>query len=238
METDRIILGDAYKEIKAIPDKSIDCIYTDIPYLYETGGGGTSRIAKSIVAKRDSIEFISNGIDYSILDEFVRVMNKINCFIWCSKLQYLDILNYFVGKHGCHQEVIFWAKTNPIPQCNNTWLSDVEYCLYFRESGVPLNNGYDIKSKWYVSPINQRDKQSFDHPTIKPLELVKRHLLHATQENDLILDPFIGSGTTATACLETGRKFLGFEIDPKWHKIACDRLNNIDARGQIGFLAR
>jgi len=238
MHLDRIILGDAYKEIKNISDESIDCIYADIPYLYEAGGGGTSRIAKSIVAKRDSIDFISKGIDYSILDEFVRVMKKVNCFIWCSKLQIHDIMKFFIEKHSCHFEIIAWIKTNPIPQCNNTWLSDIEYCLYFREKGVPLNDGYDIKSKWYQSPINQRDKQSFDHPTIKPLELVKRHLLHATQEGDIILDPFIGSGTTAVACLETSRRFIGMEIDPKWHKIACDRLNNIDARGQIGFLAR
>ena len=238
METNIIHLADAYELMKTIPDNSIDCIYTDIPYLHESGGGGTSQMALNIIAKRDSIDFISKGIDYGILDEFVRVMKKINCFIWCSKLQILDIMNFFVGKHGCRFEILVWAKNNPIPQTNNTWLGDIEYCLYFREQGVPLNNGYDIKSKWYCSPINQRDKAIFDHPTIKPLDLVIRHLQHTTQENQIVLDPFIGSGTTAIASKEIQRQFIGIEIDPRWHKIATDRLNNTDARGQVSFLAR
>ncbi|GHU98387.1 hypothetical protein FACS1894211_02050 [Clostridia bacterium] len=65
-----------------------------------------------------------------------------------------------------------------------------------------------------------------------------RHLKHATSETDIVLDPFIGSGTTAVACKELNRQYIGFEIDPKWHKIATDRLNNIDAHGQISMMTR
>ena len=115
---------------------------------------------------------------------------------------------------------------------NNTFLPDIEYCLYFREKGVPLNDGYDLKSKWYISPINKNDKDLFNHPTIKPLELVKRHIKHTTQENDIVLDCFCGSGTTCVACKETGRRYIGMEIDPEYHKIAVDRLNGILANGQ------
>ena len=238
MTMNKIHLGSAYELIRQIPDNSVDCIYTDIPYLHETGGGGSSRIAKNIIAKRNEIAFIANGINYDILTEFVRVSKKINCFIWCSKLQIFDILKFFIIDHQCRFEILFWAKTNPIPQTNNTWLGDTEICLYFRESGVPLNSGYELKSKWYVSPINQKDKAHFDHPTIKPLELVKRHVEHATQDGSLVLDPFVGSGTTAVACKELGRNYIAFELDPKWHTIAVDRLNNVDARGQHSFLAR
>jgi len=234
----QIILGDAYELIKQIPDKSVDLIYTDIPYLYTQGGGGSSRIAKNIIAKTKEIKSISNGINFEILDDFVRVMKKINCFIWCSKLQILEILKFFVEKHNCNFEILVWTKSNPLPQTNNTWLSDVEYCLYFRESGVPLNHGYELKSKWHQSLTNVRDKHFFDHPTIKPLELIKRHIAHTTQENDIVLDSFIGSGTTAIASREINRQYIGFEIDPRWHKVAIDRINNIDARGQISLLAR
>jgi len=237
VDINKVHLGDSYQLIKQIPDKSVDCIYTDIPYLYEQGGSGTSRISRNIIAKSKSIEAISHGIDYKILDEFVRVMKKINCFIWCSKLQVVDILNFFVGR-GCRFEILVWVKPNPIPQTNNTWLPDIEYCLYFRESGVPLNSGYHLKSKWYSGLVNIADKSIFDHPTIKPLELVKRHLSHATQEGELVLDPFVGSGTTAVACKEIGRDYIGIEIDPKWHKVAVDRLCNIDARGQVSFVVR
>ncbi len=111
-------------------------------------------------------------------------------------------------------------------------MPDIEYCLYFREKGVHYNDGYQYKSKWFTSPANKSDKDLFNHPTIKPLELVKRHLLHTTQENHIVLDCFIGSGTSAIACQEIGRNFIGIEIEPKWVKIANDRLNKVDAQGQ------
>jgi DNA modification methylase len=106
-------------------------------------------------------------------------------------------------------------------------LSDLEYCLYFRGKGVRLNDGYELKSKYHIEPTNKSDKDLYDHPTIKPLELVKRHLLHATQENDIVLDTFLGSGTTAVACVETNRRYIGFEINPEYYQIAVDRLNGL-----------
>lgn len=126
-------------------------------------------------------------------------------------------------------------KTNPTPATNNVWLPDIEYCLFFREKGVKLNDGYEVKSKWYISPINKADKDLYKHPTIKPFELVKRHLLHTTQENDIVLDCFCGSGTTCVACKETNRKYIGMEINEEYHKIATDRLKGITANGQISI---
>ena len=170
--------GDAYELIKQIPDKSIDLIYTDIPYLYANGGDGNSELSKRIRAKKQSIKDISIGIDYSIFEEFKRVLKKLNLFIWCSKKQIIDILNYF-AKYNF--EILVWCKTNPQPATNNIWLPDIEYCLYFREKGVKLNDGYELKSKWYVGAINQRDKKLYNHPTIKPLDLVERHIKETTK---------------------------------------------------------
>lgn len=90
----KITCGDSYKLIKEIPDKSIDAIYTDIPYLYQNGGGGTSELAVRTLQKRVSLQAISNGIDFAILDEFKRVLKKMNLFIWCSKMQLLDIMKW------------------------------------------------------------------------------------------------------------------------------------------------
>ena len=231
----KITCGDSYELIKEIPDRSIDCVYTDIPYLFIAGGGGHSDLAKRVINKKQSLETIRNGIDYSILDEFKRVLKKMNLFIWCSKMQLLDIMKW---GGAYNSEVLVWCKTNPQPTGNQTWLPDIEYCLYFRESGVRLNDGYALKSKWYISPINQADKVCFDHPTIKPLELVKRHLLHTTQPNDIVADFFCGSGTSCVGAKETGRQFIGIEIEPKWAKVANDRLNNMDAHGQISMFLR
>ena len=232
-----IQLGDCYELIKNIPDKSIDCIYVDVPYYYESGGYGNSDIAKQIAkyTKDDLKEKnIYDGFDTKIYDEFIRVCKKVNIYIWCSRLQIVETLNYFVSK-GYLFNILCWCKTNPIPATNNSWLSDIEYCLNFRESGCKLNDGYELKSKYYISPLNQNDKSLFKHPTIKPLELVKRHILHSTQPNDIVLDCFCGSGTTCVACKETGRRYIGMEIDPEYHKIAVNRLNGITASGQLSI---
>ena len=239
-ELNNIYNEDSYKAIKDIPDKSIDCIYTDIPYIIQSGDASESPLSQRAKRLRnEDLKDIKDGIDYSIFDDFVRIMKKVNIFIWCSKEQINDIMNYFLNLDGktINFEILIWAKDNPIPLTNNTWLPDIEHCLYFREKGVPLNDGYENKSKWYSSPINKRDKDLFEHPTIKPLNLVKRHLLHTTQPNDIVADFFIGSGTTAVACKETNRRYIGFELDKKWHKIAVDRLNGITAKGQYSLFA-
>ena len=230
-----ITLANSYELIKDIPDKSIDLIYTDIPYLFADGGFSNSPLSQRIKKlKQEDLAGITKGIDHAILDEFVRVLKKVNCFIWCSKAQILDILNYFYNK-GCMFEILIWTKTNPTPMTNNTFLPDIEYCLYFRETGVRLNEGYELKSKWYSSPINKRDKDKYKHPTIKPIELVKRHIQHTTQKGDIVLDCFSGSGTTCVAAKETERQYIGIEINPEYYKISIDRLNGILANGQISF---
>lgn len=236
----KITCGDCYELIKDIPDKSVDCIYTDIPYDIDSGGGNDSELSKRIKSVQYSdLKNIRDGIDLSLLNEFMRVMKKCNCFIWCSRNQILDILNFFCKykEKKIQFTILTWNKTNPTPATNNQWLPDIEYCLYFREHSVRLNDGYELKSRWYTSATNKKYKDKFYHPTIKPTELVKRHILHATQPNDIVLDCFMGSGTTALSCKETNRKFIGFEIDKKWFDIANDRLNGIDAKGQMSFFA-
>jgi len=230
MEVNKIYHGDSYKLIKDIPDNSVDCIYTDVPYLYDSGGGGSSELSKRIIKVDKELEDanIVSGFDYCILDDFVRIMKKVNIVIWFSKMQMKYILNYFTSlDKEIYYELLVWGKTNPTPATHNTWLPDLEYAFHFREKGVKLNDGYDIKQKLYVSPLNKKDKDLYDHPTIKPLDNVLKHLEHITQPNDIVFDPFLGSGTTAIASKELGRQYIGFELNEDYFNIAQDRLNNI-----------
>jgi site-specific DNA-methyltransferase (adenine-specific) len=236
LELNKIHLGDSYELIKQIPDKSIDIIYTDIPYDIQGGAGGGFMSERISRVRDKELVGLKDGINYDILNEFVRVLKDINLFIWCNKKQLLPILKFF-DKEDILSEVLTWNKINPIPMTNNVWLSDIEYCLYFRSRGVKLNDGYELKSKWHTSPINMDDKNEFGHPTIKPLELVKRHILHTSKPNDIVLDPFMGSGTTAVASKELGRQYVGMEIEPKWHKIAEDRIKGVNAKGQVSLFA-
>ena len=84
LEINKIHLGDSYELIKQIPDKSVDCIYTDVPYLIEKGGKGSSPLSKRILKTNyEDLKDIRDGFDHDILDQFVRVSKKINIFIWC-----------------------------------------------------------------------------------------------------------------------------------------------------------
>lgn len=268
IKPNNIYLGDCYELIKMIPDKSIDLIYTDIPYQFlQSGGGGAfgyknreylnkirfweekmksaktkdeytkARIQKEKHLVMENTKDINTGIDWSILDEFVRVQKNIYIYIWCSKSQIPTLIKYFVEERNCNFDILVWCKTNCTPMTNNTFLPNIEHCLFFREKNNPrrLEGEMAKKSKWYLSGTNVRDKKDFGHPTIKPLELVKRHIEIATKENDIVLDPFVGSGTTCKASQELNRQYIGFEIDEKYYKIAKDRLNGINARGEISL---
>lgn len=220
----KIVLGDSYELIKKIPDKSIDCIYTDIPYDMSFSGGGSfvEKLGKYI---KEEVKDFSSGIDFKILEEFIRVMKNINCFIWCSKNQIYEIMGFF-QKYDADFNILTWTKTNPIPFGSSIWLSDIEYCLHFyKEAGY--NIGSEFKRKNFTSPINLKDKRDYDHPTIKPIEMVENHLRNLTKEGDVILDPFAGSGTTLVAAKNLNRNYVGFEIDNHYYNVIKDRLNNI-----------
>lgn len=238
-----IYLGDAYNLIKNIPDGYVNQIYTDLPYLYNFGQPGSSGLSQRINRNAQNLTAagISDGINYDIFNEFSRVLKKINLFIWCSKLQIPDILNWWIGfgkrtGREIFYEILVWIKNNPTPATNGVWLPDIEYCLYFRESGVKLNDGYENKHKFYYSGLNVIDKNQFNFPTCKPIEFVIKNLLHTTQPGDIVLDPFLGSGTTAAACKQIGRNYIGFEINPEFYKIAEDRLNGWNQNGEMDLL--
>lgn len=124
------------------------------------------------------------------------------------------------------------CKTNAPPLFNGKYLTDKEYCLYFRKNAYCKPNSYEEAKTVYLQPLNVADKKLFDHTTIKPMNIISTLIKNSSVENDIILDCFAGSGTTAVACKETNRQFICFEIEPKWAKVANDRLNKIDAVGQ------
>lgn len=256
IKPNNIYHGDCYELIKQIPDKSIDLIITDPPYEIDSSGGGGSfgskhrdyhkeytslstkdfkreslRIDHNFQQLREHIKNIACGFDYSLLDELDRVMKHIYIYIFCNKNQISTLMKHYEDK-GCNVDLLVWCKTNPIPTANNKYLSDLEYCVFAREKGQKLYGTYETKSKYFISSANVDDKKKYHHPTIKPISLIKRLIINSTQENDIVLDCFAGSGTTLKACQELNRQYIGFEVNEKYYKIAKDRLNNIDQKGQ------
>ena len=121
-------------------------------------------------------------------------------------------------------DIIVWRKTNATPLFCNKYLSDKEYCMYFRKGGYCQPQSYEKAKTVYDLPINIKDKRLYGHPTIKPLSIIRNLVETSSKPNSLVLDPFIGSGTTAVACRELGRNYIGFEIDTAYHTKCLERL--------------
>lgn len=137
----------------------------------------------------------------------------------------------------CLSDGVISHNSNPFPTANGKYLSDTEYCLMFRDGGkTKIGGTMKTKQKYYISPLNVKDKGNFLHPTIKPLPFVENHILNSTKEGDTVLDCFMGSGTTGLACKHLNRNFIGFEIEEKWYNIAKNRLEGYNAFGQGNFL--
>lgn len=145
-------------------------------------------------------------------------------------------MKFFIEEQNCIYDLLVWVKTNCTPFSNNTYLPNLEYCLLFREPGTTSLNhsqGSGKKKKYHLSGTNVSDKQNYLHPTIKPITFVENHIANSTNPNDIVLDPFSGSGTTCIAAKRLGRRYIGFEIDDKYYNIAKDRINGINQKGEI-----
>lgn len=188
-----------------------------------TGGRGAfGSVGRTYHAELEKAGIIGGFQREEIMKECLRVMNKANIYIWCSKEQIRWYLNFF---EGYSMELLTWHKTNPIPTCCNKYLSDTEYLLFFREKGARLYGTFETKKKYFVQGTNTSDKDLWNHPTIKPLNIIQTLVINSSVEGDVICDPFMGSGTTAVACIKEKRHYIGFEIDEKYYNIACQRID-------------
>lgn len=222
IELNRIYNMDCLEGMKLIPDGTVDLIVTDPPYLLENSGGGLYKTADKQYIKE--LQEIKDGFDIRILDECCRVMKAINIYLWCSQKQIPLYIDYFVKGRGCNWNLLTWHKTNPIPACGNKYVTDTEYCLFFRDKGVKLYGNVETKATYYLSPLNTKDKRQWYHPTIKPLAYFQRHIINSSGMGGVVLDPFMGSGTTAVACMKEQRNFIGFELNSEYYKNACRRI--------------
>ena len=224
--------GDCLEVMKDIPDNSIDLIVTDPPYnVSATNDGGTiNKVKKLNKSLKDLVETnITNGYDIETLgEEFMRVMKEPNIYLWCNKTQIPEYFKFYVEKYKCKFDILCWHKNNALPTYSNKYLSDTEYLLYFRKGkGKCFPKSYEDAKTYYIAPINHKDKKKYKHPTIKPLDITEKVIKNSSKENDIILDPFMGSGTTGVACKQLNRNFIGIELLEEYYNIAKERINNI-----------
>lgn len=223
MITDRIFNEDCLKGLASIPDKSIDLAILDPPYYFGENTKGASHFGNRPVYHE--IANINGMVNEDVLNEVMRVLKTPNLYIWCNKKQLGPYISYFEG-HGCLTDLLTWHKTNPTPATSNNYIADTEYCLFFRKN-ARLYGDYDSLKKYWITPVNITDKKAWGHPTIKPLSIIQQLIKNSTRGGDIVLDPYLGSGTTALACKSLGRHYLGYEINPDYFKIAQARLKTV-----------
>lgn len=223
---------DCLNILKQLKDKSVDLIVTDPPYEMNVDhDGGKLFASKNLMLNKELPNLnLDKGYDLKIIGkELIRVLKYINIYVWCNKLQLWKYFEYYVGELKCGYEIICWHKSNALPTYGGKYLTDTEYCLYFFEKGHKLchHNKYEDAKTFFVEPINIKDKKLYKHPTIKPLNMMERFIMNSSNEKDVVLDPFMGSGTTGVACKKLNRDFIGIEINNEYFKIAEKRINSI-----------
>lgn len=198
IQPNNIYLMDCLEGMRNLPDKSVDLVVTDPPYSFvdDHGGGafGTCRgKAKDKQGRKYHTELapMSKGITNEYLDQMCRVCKIPYIYIFCSKDQLPQFLNY-AKNHKFYFDVLCWHKSNPIPTCCGKYLSDTEYIVLMRGKGTKILGSYETKRKFYVTKLNTADKRKYGHPTCKPVHILKNFIINSSQENDIILDPFMG----------------------------------------------
>ena len=154
---------DCQTGIKRIPDNYVDLVIIDPPYLINNHNTSyKSELSKYINSYNDElyINNLTSGYDYKILEEILRVLKKVNLYIFCNGEQIPFYIRFFVLERKCKMDIIIWNKTNALPLFNNKYLSDKEYCLYFRKGGYCSPKSYEDAKTVFLYPINIKDKRN------------------------------------------------------------------------------
>lgn len=228
---------DAVSYLKSLPKNSCRLILTDPPYGISkktgfksyTKGKGVDRLAISMdFGKWDRLpEDKLNALLDEVIKESYRVLKSGGTLIIFYDLWKISDLKRLLEKHKFKQlRFIEWIKTNPVPinQSINYLTNAREVAITATKGGKPYFNA-KYHSGVFNLPIH-RDGGKRLHPTQKPLALMKELISIHCDSNEIVVDPFAGSGTTLLAAKQTGRKYRGCEVNYNYFRKAQKRLND------------
>ena len=212
-----LMQGDCLELLKDIPDGSVDMVLTDPPYGKKADKGTNGfGVAKN---RRYISEWDKTTPPKEVFDKICNISKKVMIFGG----------NYFANMLPTSNCWIFWDKKGDIAFHNPFADGELIYTnfkkpvrkIVFRQQGFIT----DSKDKRY-------------HPTQKPTELLEFLIREYTNPGDTVLDPFMGSGSTGVACVNTGRKFIGMELDPGYFEIAKQRIEEAQAQARLAWNTR
>ena len=231
MELNKIHNTDCLEFMRNLPDKCIDLILTDPPYLVTSrGSSGNSggMLQKEINKSGNVFEYNSTNVkDY--LPEFYRVLkDSTHCYIMCNHTNLREMLNTSQEVGFEFTKCLIWDKGNKI--MGQFYMSQFEYILFLRKGeGKKINDcGTSDLIRVENKKIKNKDGSNL-HDTEKPVELMAILIKNSTNENDIVFDPFMGIGATAIACKMFGRNYIGCEIDKNYYQTSLERIKSISS---------
>lgn len=251
----RLFQGDSLEWLHELPDSSVDCIWTDPPYLLSNGGitcvsGRMTKVDKGQWDRSHGI-VADHTFNRRWLAECLRVLTPAGT-IWVSGTLhvYLSVGMAMLELGYRILNDIVWEKPAPPPNLGcRCFTHSTEILLWAtkaKKGGTTRyifnyqdmkteNGGKQMKNLWRFSPPGREEKTFGKHPTQKPLQLIKRCLRSCTKEGSVVLDPFAGSGSTGVAALLLGRRFIGCEREANYATVAMQRLDAAARRILEGF---
>ena len=205
--------GDCLELMKEIPNGSVDLVLTDIPYgEVNRKSNGLRNLDKG---KADIVTFDLKELTETLCDK-----TGGSIYMFCGTEQVSTIRATMIEK-GLSTRLCIWEKTNPSPMNGQViWLSGIECCVYGKKKNATFNE--HCKNTVFRFPTVKGKL----HPTQKPIDLMKYLIEVSSNENDTVLDPFMGSGSTGVACVNTNRNFIGIELDKNYFETAKCRIES------------
>lgn len=236
----QLLMGDCVKVMRTIPVDSIDCIITDPPYnlglFMHNRNTNLRKMRKNQFAYAgwDNMEYKKWKINMGkFMEQCARVSKKsASLVVFMSVLKVADIVE-LAQKYGYYYKTTgVWHKLNPMPRNMNIhYVNSTECWIYFvykDTSGTFNNNGLVLHDFLESSITPASEKKHGNHPTQKPLKILNELITTLTNPNDIILDPFMGSGSTCVSAALNGRRYIGIELSEKYATIAQKRIVNIN----------
>lgn len=219
-------VGDCIELLDSVPDNSIDMVLTDPPY-------NISKENKFHTMGRRGIDFgeWDKGFDlFSYIEPLFRVCrNGANVVVFNDWKNIGDIAKYAESIGFEIKDMIRWRKSNPMPRNRDRrFVVDYETAVWLVKPGGRwvfnrISKSYDRPE--YCGPAPS-GKEKVNHPTQKPVWLMEGLIDNLSNKGDVVLDIFMGSGSTGVACMNKERNFIGFEMDGGYFKIARERMTN------------
>ena len=215
--------GDCLEVMKEIEDNNVDIVITDPPYKTITGGrnnGRNTKRPKGILNENNGL-FEHQDIKISSwMPEIYRILKDgSHCYIFTNVLNLQEMLDE-ASKAGFKlHNILVWEKNNCTP--SQYYMKNCEYVLFLRKG----------KAKWINNIGSSKTVHKFNniignklHPTEKPVDLLEYYLLNSSEPNDIVFDPFMGSGSMGEVAIKNDRRFIGIELDPSYFQIAKNRI--------------